>query len=285
VCEEACSASVPSKTPGVSYQPMVGGVGEAVTGVMSHVAARDAQRAGGVEDGSQLDENDPHADGGEVVAHANDRVEAQQVVPKTDVQHADGDAGVAPLADEVEGAEAGSEIPMWRCVTCQLHKLQTTFPNNRGINCRSCKNGWAALWRVAKRTSPTLKDWLLHFKHNFPTVARIMYSECRVHEGYQAQVQVMTRYAALHPLPAANAHPAAKAKAGDIPPPAAPAPPRFHSPPRCPPPRCPPRSTPHVERRGITRRRDGDGYQVIDVCSVAYERCVVGDRCVCVALI
>jgi hypothetical protein len=94
----------------VLYIPMVGDDGETAAGVMLPLPARAASHAGGVEEDKQFDEVAPHADGGEVVVHANDGVEAQ-VVSDVAMPDAGGDAEVPPNADEVEGVEAGAEIP------------------------------------------------------------------------------------------------------------------------------------------------------------------------------
>jgi hypothetical protein len=266
---------------------MVGDDGETVAGVMLPVPAR-------VEEAEQLDEVAPHADGGEVDAHANDGVEAP-VVSDAALPDAGGDAEAPPnvTVDEVE-------IRRWRCVTCEFHKPQTAFPNtqskhgcvaiwrtkNRARNCISCKRSWEAVWRTAKRTSREILTWLLYFKHNFPSSARSMFYACKLHDGYEARAQVMAQYVALHPIPpqgvkarsgkmlASNAHPAAKAKVCDIPLPAvlaAPAAPQLLRHP--------------AEEHRIVRRRHGDRYEVIDVCIVASEHCCVDVACLCDGLI
>jgi hypothetical protein len=263
---------------------MVGDDDETAAGVMLPVPARAASHAGGVEEANQFDEVAPHADGGEVAVHANDGVEAP-VLSDAAMPDAGGDAEVPPNADEVEGVQAGVEIPKWRCKTCELHKPQSDYPNNRGINCNSCKNGWAAVWRTAKRTGPQIQSWLLYFKRNVPSSARSMYYACRLHDGYEARAQVMAQYVALHPMPppavkapagmmlAANAPPAAKAKVCDCPLPAVPVAPAA------------PQFQPHLAgEHQLVRRRDGDRYQVIDVCIFASEHGCVVVVCVCVAL-
>jgi hypothetical protein len=205
------------------YIPMVGDDGETAAGAMLPLPARAASHAGGIEEANQFDEVAPHADGGEVVVHANDGVEAP-VLSDDALPDAGGDVEAPPNALEIEGVEAGAEIPKWRCVTCEVHRPQTDYPNNRGINCNLCKNGWAAVWRTAKRTGRESQSWLLYLKRNFPSSARSMYYACRLHDGYEARAQVIARYTALYPMPppavkapagmmlAANAPPAAKAK-------------------------------------------------------------------------
>jgi hypothetical protein len=254
---------------------MVGDDGETAAGAMLPLPARAASHVDGVEEANQVDEVAPHADGGEVAAHANDGVEAP-VLSDVALPDAGGDVEAPPNADEVEGVTAGAEIPKWRCVTCEVHKPQTDYPNNRGINCNSCKNGWAAVWRTAKRTGRESQSWLLYLKRNFPSSARSMYYACRLHDGYEARAQVMARYIALHPMPppavkappaakavmlAANAPPAAKAKVCGRPLPAVPAAPAA------------PQLQPQLAgEHQLARRRDGYYYEVIDIlyCTVLY---------------
>jgi hypothetical protein len=82
---------------------MVGVDGETVAGVMLTVPAR-------VQEAEQLAEVAPHADEAEVDAHANDGVEAP-VLSDVALPDAGGDVEAPPNALEIEGVEAGAEIP------------------------------------------------------------------------------------------------------------------------------------------------------------------------------
>jgi hypothetical protein len=190
---------------------MVGDDGETAAGAMLPLPARAASHTDGVEEAKQVDEVAPHTDVGEA-PHANDGVEAP-VLSDVAMPDAGGDVEDPPNADEVEGVTADVEIPKWKCVTCEMHKPQTQYPNNRGINCNSCKNGWAAVWRTAKRTGLESTKWLVYVKRELPSVARCMYYACRLHDRYDARAEVMARYITLYPMPppAVKAPPAAKA--------------------------------------------------------------------------